>query len=120
MVSRWECLLASPLLSATSLNRSGSASWVSRIWAHFCPATVEYSTAVTRCCSPYSWFTVMRRGSYKCRGNYGQGGIAMSTQTATDFIRVGTLEEIKKKGCTVIKGADRPLAVFYHEGKVHA
>src|SRR5687767_7964476 len=44
----------------------------------------------------------------------------MSTQTATDFIRVGTLEEVKAKGCTVVKGADRPLAVFYHEGKVHA
>jgi nitrite reductase/ring-hydroxylating ferredoxin subunit len=37
-----------------------------------------------------------------------------------DFIRVGTLEVVREKGCIVVKGADRPIAVFHHEGRVHA
>lgn len=42
-----------------------------------------------------------------------------STQNA-DSIRVGTLDELKKKGCIVVSGEDRPIAVFYHDGKAHA
>jgi nitrite reductase/ring-hydroxylating ferredoxin subunit len=38
----------------------------------------------------------------------------------TDWIRVGTLAELQKKGCIVVKGSEHPLAVFYHEGKVRA
>jgi nitrite reductase/ring-hydroxylating ferredoxin subunit len=37
-----------------------------------------------------------------------------------NFIRVGTLEEVQAKGFAVVKGADRPIAVFHHEGRVHA
>src|SRR5688572_658257 len=39
---------------------------------------------------------------------------------ATDFIRVGTLEELKSKGCIVVRGARHPIAVFYHQGQVRA
>ena len=46
--------------------------------------------------------------------------MAIATTTTTDFIRVGTLDELKEKGCIVISGSDRPVAVFYHDGKVHA
>jgi nitrite reductase/ring-hydroxylating ferredoxin subunit len=38
----------------------------------------------------------------------------------TDFIRVGTLEELKQKGCIVVRGAVHPIAVFYDKGTVHA
>ncbi len=39
-----------------------------------------------------------------------------SRRTAT----AGTLGEIEAKGCVVVKGADRPVAVFRHEERVHA
>jgi nitrite reductase/ring-hydroxylating ferredoxin subunit len=42
------------------------------------------------------------------------------TFSDADFIRVATLEEIQAQGCVVVKGADRPIAVFHHEGRVHA
>jgi nitrite reductase/ring-hydroxylating ferredoxin subunit len=34
--------------------------------------------------------------------------------------RVGTLAEIRKKGVIVVRGADRPIAVFVHDGRVSA
>src|SRR5438128_10673633 len=49
--------------------------------------------------------------------------ITMSRQPLVpngQFVRAGTLEEIKAKGCVVVSGADRPVAVFYHNGKVYA
>ena len=42
------------------------------------------------------------------------------TFSDANFIRVATLKEIQAKGCVVVKGADRPIAVFHHEGRVHA
>jgi hypothetical protein len=36
------------------------------------------------------------------------------TPSEASFIRVGTLEEVQAKGCVVVKGADRPIAVFHH------
>jgi nitrite reductase/ring-hydroxylating ferredoxin subunit len=39
---------------------------------------------------------------------------------SANLIRVGTLEEIQAKGCLVVKGADRPIAVFHHDGLIHA
>jgi nitrite reductase/ring-hydroxylating ferredoxin subunit len=42
------------------------------------------------------------------------------TIVGADFLRVGTLEEVQAKGCVVVKGTDRPIAVFHHEGRVHA
>lgn len=42
------------------------------------------------------------------------------TFSDANFIRVATWEEIQAKGCVVVKGADRPIAVFHHEGRVHA
>src|SRR5690242_4482405 len=40
--------------------------------------------------------------------------------TANSFIRVGPLAEIEGKGVVVVRGADRPIAVFAHEGRVSA
>ncbi len=39
---------------------------------------------------------------------------------AATWIRVGTLEELREQGCLVVRGADRPVAVFYDEGQVRA
>src|SRR5438876_7626478 len=44
----------------------------------------------------------------------------MSTIAETDFIRVATLEELKSKGCIVVRGKVHPIAVFFHDGQVHA
>ncbi len=44
----------------------------------------------------------------------------MPDKTKDNMIRVGTLDEVKKKGCMVVSGEDRPIAVFYHEDEVHA
>lgn len=38
----------------------------------------------------------------------------------SEFIRAGSIEELQAKGCAVVKGADRPIAIFHHEGKFHA
>ena len=35
-------------------------------------------------------------------------------------IRVGTLEELKARGCTVVTGGGHTIAVFAHDGKVYA
>src|SRR3954454_19388437 len=37
-----------------------------------------------------------------------------------DFVRVGTLQELKSRGCIVVRGAQHPIAVFYHQGQVRA
>ncbi len=37
-----------------------------------------------------------------------------------ELIRAGTLEQLKERGCTVVTGGGHAIAVFYHEGKVHA
>ncbi|MBV9866966.1 MAG: Rieske 2Fe-2S domain-containing protein [Abitibacteriaceae bacterium] len=37
-----------------------------------------------------------------------------------DFIPVAPLEQLAQKRCIVVKGKDRPIAVFYHDGQVHA
>ena len=34
-----------------------------------------------------------------------------------DYLRVSSLEELERKGCTVIRGADRPICLFYNDGK---
>ena len=39
---------------------------------------------------------------------------------ASSFLRVATVEEIKRKGVVVVRGADRPIAVFAHDGRVSA
>ncbi|MCZ6672852.1 MAG: Rieske (2Fe-2S) protein, partial [Verrucomicrobia bacterium] len=39
---------------------------------------------------------------------------------ALDRIEVGSLEELKTKGVITVKGADRPIAVFFDQGKIHA
>jgi nitrite reductase/ring-hydroxylating ferredoxin subunit len=36
------------------------------------------------------------------------------------FIRVAGLAELKEKNCIVVRGEDRPIAVFYNDGNIHA
>jgi nitrite reductase/ring-hydroxylating ferredoxin subunit len=36
------------------------------------------------------------------------------------MIRVGTLDEIQQKGVVVVRGEDRPIAVYAHDGRVSA
>src|SRR5436190_2505464 len=38
----------------------------------------------------------------------------------TDFVRAGTLEELKSKRCIVVRGAVHPIAVFYNGGNIKA
>ena len=40
--------------------------------------------------------------------------------TVKGHIHAGTLEQLKERGCTVVTGAGHAIAVFYHEGRVHA
>ena len=41
--------------------------------------------------------------------------------TAVDgHIRVGTLNQVRERGCSVVTGGGHTLAVFYHEGQVYA
>lgn len=37
-----------------------------------------------------------------------------------EFIPVGPLEEVQRRGVIVVRGADRPIAVFAHDGQVSA
>src|SRR4051794_9781027 len=42
-------------------------------------------------------------------------------ETATrEWLRVAPLEELRRKGVMVVRGADRPIAVYAHEGQVSA
>src|ERR1700758_4974451 len=43
----------------------------------------------------------------------------MSISTLS-MIRVATLSELKQKGVMVVRGADRPIAVYAHNGQVSA
>ena len=43
----------------------------------------------------------------------------MATMTDTQ-IRVGTLEELRMRGCTVVTGGGHTIAVFAHDDKVFA
>ena len=42
------------------------------------------------------------------------------TTTTKGHIRVGTLNEVMERGCTVVTGAGHTIAVFYHNGQVYA
>jgi len=44
----------------------------------------------------------------------------MSTIVAPDMLLAGSLAELQDKGCLVVHGPDRPIAVFWHDGKVRA
>ena len=44
----------------------------------------------------------------------------MSRSADSELLRVGTLPELKERGVMVVRGADRPVAVFFHDGQVHA
>ena len=42
------------------------------------------------------------------------------TPSAKGHIWAGTLDQVKERGCTVVTGGGHSIAVFDHEGKVHA
>ena len=42
------------------------------------------------------------------------------TPSAKGHIWAGTLDQVKERGCTVVTGGGHSIAVFYHEGEVHA
>jgi nitrite reductase/ring-hydroxylating ferredoxin subunit len=42
------------------------------------------------------------------------------TSPPRPLIRVGPLAEVRQKGIVVVRGADRPVAVFAHDGRVEA
>ncbi|MEX2286153.1 MAG: Rieske (2Fe-2S) protein [Planctomycetaceae bacterium] len=44
----------------------------------------------------------------------------MSTIADMEFLEVGHLDQLRSKGFIVITGADRPIAVFFHDGHVYA
>jgi nitrite reductase/ring-hydroxylating ferredoxin subunit len=43
-----------------------------------------------------------------------------ASKSNENFIRVASLTELKEKNCVVVRGEDRPIAVFYNDGKIHA
>ena len=36
------------------------------------------------------------------------------------YIRAGTVEQLKERGCMVVTGGGHAIAVFHHEGEVYA
>ena len=42
------------------------------------------------------------------------------TTTLAGQVRVGTLEEVKKRGCTLVSGGGPTIAVFHHNDRVYA
>src|SRR2546428_638538 len=50
---------------------------------------------------------------------FSRKGAPMSTATR-DMIRGCTLDELREKQCVVVRGADRPIALFYNEGDARA
>jgi nitrite reductase/ring-hydroxylating ferredoxin subunit len=47
-------------------------------------------------------------------------GLSEKAGEMAGHIRVGPLDEIKQRGCTVVSGRGHTIAVFYHEGQVYA
>ena len=47
------------------------------------------------------------------------GGREMATSVKGQ-IRAGTLEQLRERGCTVVTGGGHAIAVFHHDGEVHA
>lgn len=44
----------------------------------------------------------------------------MNAPANLGHVRVGTLDELKDKRCIVVRGAQHPIAVYCHDGKLHA
>ncbi len=42
------------------------------------------------------------------------------TRAANDWIRVASLADLRQRGVIVVRGADRPIAVYAHDGEVSA
>ena len=43
-----------------------------------------------------------------------------TAEAVEEFIRVGPLDELKQRGCTVVTGGGHTIAVYYHDGQVYA
>jgi len=44
----------------------------------------------------------------------------MSSAVGADMLHAGSLAELQDKGCLVVHGPDRPIAVFWHDGRARA
>ena len=42
------------------------------------------------------------------------------TTAVEEPIRVGTLDQVRERGCSVVTGGGHTIAVFYHDGQVYA
>jgi nitrite reductase/ring-hydroxylating ferredoxin subunit len=47
-------------------------------------------------------------------------GMGRSATAVAGLTRVGTLDELKQRGCMVVAGRGHTIGVFYHEGQVYA
>src|SRR3712207_4543626 len=63
----------------------------------------------------------LRSGGAMLTGGHAAGGAtrAMSTISA-ERVRVGTVAEVIQRGCTVVAAGGHGIAVFAHEGRLHA
>jgi nitrite reductase/ring-hydroxylating ferredoxin subunit len=43
-----------------------------------------------------------------------------TAEAVEELIRVGPLDELKQRGCTVVTGRGHTIAVYYHDGQVYA
>src|SRR5215813_14117736 len=79
------------------------------------------STAKSR--GPVRAATALRssRNNWLARGSHFSNSYARQ-QTMADnaLLRVGTVEEVTNNNCTVVRGREHPIAVFYDGGKIKA
>ncbi|CAI8012555.1 Short-chain dehydrogenase reductase 3c [Geodia barretti] len=66
---------------------------------------------------------LQRRQQFLHRGHLehsaGVGGEIMAT-SVDNRIKVGSLEQLKERGCMVVTGAGHAIAVFHHDGRTYA
>jgi nitrite reductase/ring-hydroxylating ferredoxin subunit len=53
-------------------------------------------------------------------GTLDAGRLAGTAAVVEDLIRVGPLQELRRRGCMVVTGGGHAIAVYYHDGRVHA
>jgi nitrite reductase/ring-hydroxylating ferredoxin subunit len=53
-------------------------------------------------------------------GQIDGAGLAGKAMAVEELIRVGPLDELRQRGCTVVTGAGHAIAVYYHDGHVYA
>jgi nitrite reductase/ring-hydroxylating ferredoxin subunit len=54
------------------------------------------------------------------RGEIDGPGLSRKAAALEGFIRVGPVDELRQRGCTVVADKGHTIAVFYHDGQVYA